>query len=136
MRKLSRPPKTSCHHLYDDRPHFRVPLGAKIRNKKPNTTSAIMDHLSKSKAGPSQVPHSWFQEGSNRRGLVWSLTRSLSVLVIFLLGYAALIGLSPDKKWKVWDWNLQGSQDDKTGHYDDSDGSQYLLGVGKADITG
>ena len=91
-----------------------------------------MDHVSNSKAGPSQVQPRYFPEKSGWRGQVGSLMKALSIVAVMLLTYAVLREMFLDKKRQVWVWKFH----DKTAQNGSSKGSQYLLGVGKADITG
>lgn len=80
------------------------------------------------KAGPSD---NTFQR---RRPSQWQ--RSIQILCIFLvllLGYATLRNFLPLGEGRLWNWNLLGEE--SVGRKS-SKGTQYLLGVGKADITG
>jgi hypothetical protein len=94
-----------------------------------------MNRLTSSKAGPSQAQPQWTRKSSKWRGLVGSLIKALSIGAVLLLGYAAFTDSFLHKR-QGWFWKFQGSQDDKPGQYGNSKGSRYLLGVGKADITG
>ena len=88
-----------------------------------------MDQIHDQKAGPSQSPPSWTQESSRWRRRIVKATALITALV---LGYMAFVRLS-HKLESAWFRELAGQ-----GAYDSgsSKGSQYLLGVGKADITG
>lgn len=91
---------------------------------------ARMDNPQKSKAGPStRVPLRAPPEV--RRS---SFTRSLYVAIVALIGCVVVITLSPEAGIQSW-WKPKGSSFNGEQHKS-LKGSQYLLGVGKADITG
>jgi neutral ceramidase len=81
------------------------------------------------KAGPSDASL------RPRRPSQWQ--RSVQILFIFLLlvlGYVTFTNLFNNGEGQVWKWNNSGNEDGGRGK--GLKGSQYLLGVGKADITG
>jgi neutral ceramidase len=84
------------------------------------------------KAGPSQPqPKKWTQERSR-----WQcqIIKAAVLVTALVLGYIAFMRLSHRAK-STWFWRLAGQGGDWNEH-GSSNGSQYLLGVGKADITG
>ena len=69
-----------------------------------------------------------------RRASSWQ--RSIQAICIFLallLGYSTFTEISKGGQGLIWKWTYGG---EKNGQEQSSKGSQYLLGVGKADITG
>jgi len=58
--------------------------------------------------------------------------KAMCCALIVVLGYIAFLGLSRDGSKQLWAWKLGGN----TNGEHQAGGSQYLLGVGKADITG
>jgi neutral ceramidase len=88
-----------------------------------------MDQILDQKAGPSQSHPSWTQESSRWRRQIVKATALITALV---LGCMAFVRLSYRLE-SAWFWELAGQGGDE---YGSSKGSQYLLGVGKADITG
>jgi hypothetical protein len=59
--------------------------------------------------------------------------QAVSALAILVFGYFAFINLSGSTN--DWTFRLDGGYTSSEGQ-EDRPGSQYLLGVGKADITG
>lgn len=86
------------------------------------------------KAGPSdsELPLEWTAPTSStkwqRRGN--ALLKAITVTVLFVLGYFLFIRITEPKAKSDWAWKLK--LDDEPSEK----GSKYLLGVGKADITG
>jgi neutral ceramidase len=91
---------------------------------------SIMNHLYDQKAGPSQARPSWTKETSKWRR---QTVKAVVVVTALLLGYMVYRSHSGAKS--SWSWKLNGQDGDGKEH-GSSKGSQYLLGVGKADITG
>jgi hypothetical protein len=83
------------------------------------------------KAGPSELPQEWASPSSRRRRQGSALLKPVIAIVLIILGYVGFVHiLSPrlPQSWG-WMWRLEN-------HDDGDKGSKYLLGVGKADITG
>ena len=91
-----------------------------------------MDHLDGWKAGPSEQPR-WMLQDTTKRRQIGAFIKAVSVLAILVVGYFAFIHLSGSTN--DWTFRLDGGHTSSEGQ-DDRPGSQYLLGVGKADITG
>ncbi|TVY86199.1 Neutral ceramidase [Lachnellula willkommii] len=92
-----------------------------------------MDPVNVAKAGPSEftAPE---RSTRQRRSRVILVIGKL-VLGLFFLGltYKGLIRIFDDQNGRFWSWDAQQNSDEQD---EQSGGSQYLLGVGKADITG
>ncbi|TVY54633.1 Neutral ceramidase, partial [Lachnellula suecica] len=87
--------------------------------------------LSKVEAGPSALLAPTPQS-SLRRDRFRFLVKVLSSVGFFALIYTAYIQVVNDQNGRVWSWRAQDWQYGEG----QAKGSQYLLGVGKADITG
>ena len=91
-----------------------------------------MDHLRGWKAGPSEQPR-WMLQDTTRRRLVVTFIKAASVVAILVFGYFAFIHVLGGAN--DWAFRLDHGQTSSEGQQE-RPGSQYLLGVGKADITG
>lgn len=80
--------------------------------------------IQRSKAGLSELPQRWRGESPGRR--VIKLLLGLCFLAVIVKGFHYGV-----REQKVFFWSSDGKMQDEQ-----SKGSQYLLGVGKADITG
>ncbi|KUJ15691.1 neutral/alkaline nonlysosomal ceramidase-like protein [Mollisia scopiformis] len=94
-----------------------------------------MDHLYNSKAGPSAQPE-WPREVPRWRRNLGALGRIIAVVAALVLAYAAFVHTRLDRQRYSWFLDLDDSYGAQNGEHATSKGSQYLLGVGKADITG
>lgn len=65
-----------------------------------------------------------------------AIVKAVAILFVLGMGYAAFEHARLDKQRYSWFWDLDDSYGDRTGEHESSKGSKYLLGVGKADITG
>jgi neutral ceramidase len=85
------------------------------------------------KAGPSGLPtaQSGIQESSKRQQRVSLLIKLVSAAVLLALVYTVFIHDFTGQNGHFWRWKAQNGEEEFW-----SKGSQYLLGVGKADITG
>jgi hypothetical protein len=77
------------------------------------------------------MPQSGTRESSKGRQQFSLLIKLVSAVVILALVYTVLIHDFDDQGGHVWRWKAQNGEQDHQ-----SKGHQYLLGVGKADITG
>ncbi|RDL37943.1 uncharacterized protein BP5553_05376 [Venustampulla echinocandica] len=59
-----------------------------------------------------------------------------TITILIFLGYTTAEHIFGDRSRSTWFWRLHDSQSENDGQKGSSRGSQYLLGVGKADITG
>jgi len=75
---------------------------------------------------------SQWSEASKRRGPWLTATSAIAILIVGCLAY---IHLGFESYMHGWDEDL-GAHGFDGGQRESSKGSQYLLGVGKADITG
>lgn len=97
-----------------------------------------MDAALDQKAGPSTFRLHGKSEGDERR---WSQKTSIraklsAILFIIFIVSATLLN-ARGNRYADWTWKSHGSGPASTGvDFDTLKGSQYLLGVGKADITG
>lgn len=91
-----------------------------------------MEEHHDSKAGPSQPQPRWMQRTSR-----WQrqAVKAIALVVVVTLGYIAFVRLSNDGFEANWLWRTT-SQAGYGNKHGSSKGSQYLVGVGKADITG
>lgn len=81
------------------------------------------------KAGPS------VSSVQSLRRKLWQRSFQVScIFLVLLLGYTTLTKLVQNGEKQLWKWGDSGSEDN--GQEKSSKGSKYLLGVGKADITG
>jgi len=62
--------------------------------------------------------------------------QTLLIAVTLIVTYCAYSLVFGDGRNQVWQWKLEGDSGETGGVYGSSQGGQYLLGVGKADITG
>jgi len=93
-----------------------------------------MDPVNVAKAGPSEftTPE---RSARQRRSRVIQLIGKLVLGLFFLaLIYKGLVRVFDDQNGRFWSWDAK--QNSGVGQDEQSGGSQYLLGVGKADITG
>jgi neutral ceramidase len=85
------------------------------------------------KAGPlEEKPR--FTETQRWRGRI--NLRLVFALVLIFLACVTFLKAPPDNAWGSWGWDLYEDGDGGEAHHESSKGSKYLLGVGKADITG
>lgn len=95
-----------------------------------------MDYLYKSKADPS-IQQEWPREAPRWPRNIQTLVKTVTIVALLAGGYVAFLHTRLDKQRYSWFWDLEedgyGTQ---AGAHATSKGSQYLLGVGKADITG
>jgi neutral ceramidase len=91
-----------------------------------------MDQLHDSKAGPSQPQPRWRQQASRWRLQAIKATVLVAAVV---LGYMAFVRLYHGGLEVNWLWRTI-NQDGNRNEHESAKGNQYLLGVGKADITG
>jgi neutral ceramidase len=91
-----------------------------------------MNQLHHSKAGPSQAQPRWSQDKSGWRR---QTLKAIAFVAALALGYLAFVRLYHDGLESNWLWRTT-SQDGNGKDGGNGKGSQYLLGVGKADITG
>lgn len=82
------------------------------------------------KAGPPEAPR-WRREPSKSK----QLFIALAIAIILTLSCLASVQLSYDQQGKNWFWEV-GDDRGNGWHYERPERTQYLLGVGKADITG
>ncbi|TAQ83734.1 hypothetical protein B7494_g7939 [Chlorociboria aeruginascens] len=87
-----------------------------------------MDQLQDLKAESPEVQINRVRE----RRWSWQV-KTLTVGIFMVLGYASYLRLFQYNKKQAWAWGLNGQNG---GDRQSSKGSQYMLGVGKADITG
>jgi len=95
-----------------------------------------MDAFQDLKAGPSEVQSRWAPENRKWKRQVVALVKALSIVTFLVLAYAAFSYLFLANGRQLWAWELLGSQNGNAGQQENSKGNRYLLGVGKADITG
>ncbi len=100
----------------------------KLQDKE--TFDGIMRQVYDQKAGPSQAQTRSAQAASRWRRQIFMAALIVAVLI---LGY--VVRQSHYDEISSWFWRLNGQNREAKGH-ETSRGSQYLLGVGKADITG
>jgi neutral ceramidase len=91
-----------------------------------------MDQHYDSKAGPSQLQPRWSEQRSGWRR---QTLKAIAFVAALALGYLAFVHLSHDGLESNWLWRTT-TQDGNRKEGESSRRSQYLLGVGKADITG
>ena len=84
------------------------------------------------KAGPSSTRPQWTREASKSQRLF----KALAVVIVFSLGCFSFVQLFLDKQKTIWFWEKEGNPKGNDWHHESSKRTQYLLGVGKADITG
>jgi neutral ceramidase len=84
------------------------------------------------KAGPSQPQPRWIQQTSRWRR---QIVKAIALVAALMLGYMAFVRLSRSSVGINWIWRTT-SQDGNEHERESAKGSQYLLGLGKADITG
>lgn len=65
-----------------------------------------------------------------------AIVKAIAILFVLGIGYAAFVHTRLDKQRYSWFWDLDDSYGAQVGGHASSKRSQYLLGVGKADITG
>lgn len=90
-----------------------------------------MDTSYEIKAGPSGSTGKRTQKPQTQRRVVWPVA---AVVLVFIFVYSYSVGFLPDQN-QLWGWKFQ-SGDAQGEQYESSQGSRYLLGVGKGDITG
>jgi hypothetical protein len=89
-----------------------------------------MDSLQNSKAGPSEARPQWkYETPKSRRSLVL-------IAILFSLGSFALFHLLLGQQEQTRYWDKAGNLHSNGWFQNGSNKTQYLLGVGKADITG
>ncbi|KAG0651917.1 N-acylsphingosine amidohydrolase 2 [Hyphodiscus hymeniophilus] len=91
-----------------------------------------MESLQHRKAGPSEAQSLWRRESSKRK----RLSRAIAFLLALALGCFAFTRLILDNQRETWVWGKLGNQGSNGWSHESSNRTQYLLGVGKADITG
>ena len=91
-----------------------------------------MNSLQNLKAGPSEAQHRWRGETSKSQRLFNALT----IVIVVSLGCFAFVQLFLVQQKQTWFWRQAGDQNSKEWYHESSKRTQYLLGVGKADITG
>ncbi|KAF4637841.1 hypothetical protein G7Y89_g256 [Cudoniella acicularis] len=84
---------------------------------------------SKSKAGPSQS-----HPPTASKWRFWNNT--FITLIFILVGFSLSPYIFGHSSRQILSWKFQGNSNDGQSQNEDSRNSQYLLGVGKADITG
>ena len=84
------------------------------------------------KAGPTQGQPRWNQQTSTRRR---HAAKAIVLVAALLLGCMTFVSVSRDGLDSDWLWRMTGQSGNENEH-ERAKGSQYLLGVGKADITG
>jgi len=89
-----------------------------------------MDPVLNVKAGLSHRQPRWIQQTTGWRR---QSAKAIAIVMVFVLGYSAFLHLSHTEV--NWIWRTTGQYEKDNGHTS-ARGSQYLLGVGKADITG
>jgi neutral ceramidase len=94
-----------------------------------------MHHLYESKAGPSAEPE-WPREVPRWRRNLQALVKTIAIVTILAVGYVAFVHTKVDRQRYSWFWDLDDSYGAQAGAHATTKGSKYLLGVGKADITG
>lgn len=82
------------------------------------------------KAGPSEPTLRWTHEPSKSKRLF----KALAIAIILSLGCFAFTQLSRDRQNIIWGKGVNHNSNE--WHHESSKRTQYLLGVGKADITG
>lgn len=91
------------------------------------------------KAGLSETLPHWTQGGRQSKWLrqAGAISKALLIaLVLILGGYTVLKNLFLVEERLDQGWKLHDGLGGNLGDFKSSKGSQYLLGVGKADITG
>lgn len=91
----------------------------------------MMNQTQLPKAGPSEA-HPRLDDRPRWKRLAKLVWLSFAVLLV----YIALYQLRLQNGTQTWIWGSHGRYDDGEKHQDQAHGSLYLLGVGKADITG
>ena len=89
-----------------------------------------MDPALDGKAGLSQRQPRWVQKTTGWR---CQSVKAIALITVFALSFSAFLHLSHNEV--NWLWGTTG-QYGKNDEHKSARGSQYLLGVGKADITG
>lgn len=97
--------------------------------------SKTMEPLYESKAGPS-AEQEWSREVPRWRRNIQALVKTIAIIAALAVGYVAFVHMKLDGQKYSWFWDLDDSYGAQAGVHASSKGSQYLLGVGKADITG
>lgn len=88
-----------------------------------------MNQLQELKAGPSAA------RSKPRQASKWQyMLKALSIIIVLFLGYTTFFNEFFSERRQIWSWDLYRGK--HRGHDNVLKGSQYLLGVGKADITG
>lgn len=95
-----------------------------------------MEYSYESKAGPSAQPDWAPREVPRWRRNIGAILKALAIGAVLALVYVAFVHTRLDKQTHSWFWDLDDSYGAQAGEQATSKGSQYLLGVGKADITG
>jgi neutral ceramidase len=88
-----------------------------------------MDPIFNVKGGPFQPQPRWIQQAGWRRQTV----KFIALVTALALGYLAFLHLSHSEGSVIW--RVKG-HNGKDNEHKSEKGSQFLLGVGKADITG
>ncbi|TVY15325.1 Neutral ceramidase 2 [Lachnellula arida] len=91
-----------------------------------------MDPVTVAKAGPSEFTAPERSTRQRRSRVILVIGKLVLGLFFLALTYKGLIRIFDDRNGRFWSWDAQQNSDE----HEQSRGSQYLLGVGKADITG
>jgi len=94
-----------------------------------------MDPNQASKTDSSKAQMRWVQETPRWQRRLGALIKATAIAAVLVLGYTAFVPLSFDHERKSWSW-MFSSQQHSGEQYETRKGSQFLIGVGKADITG
>jgi hypothetical protein len=91
-----------------------------------------MDTLLDLKAGPSKAQARWKRQTTTSQGFF----KALATALVLALSCLAFIRLFLDQQKHIWFWEKGANHENNEWHHESSTRTQYLLGVGKADITG
>jgi hypothetical protein len=84
------------------------------------------------KAGPSNTRSQWTREASKSQRLF----KALAVVIAVSLGCFSFVQLFLDHQKIIWFREKEGNPKGNDWHHESLERTQYLLGVGRADITG
>jgi neutral ceramidase len=91
-----------------------------------------MDSFQDVKAGPSETRSQWTRQPT----ISQRLFKALAIVIIISLGCFAFAQLFLNQQKLFRFWEKGSNRNGNEWHHDSSKKTQYLLGVGKADITG